>query len=159
MGYYGEGERMLCPSCGEANSEAFELCQSCGAGLGAEDPQPAPTRTGLAQNKAAALSYLLGWITGLIFIKLEKDNDYVRFHAVQSIITFGGLTWATAVAFSISLLLIEIPNVGVIVWFLWVLLPLWSIPIGVFWIYLMIKAYRGNRYKLRWVGNLAERYL
>ena len=50
------------------------------------------TSTGIQPNVAALLSYLLGWVTGLIFFLIEKDNKFVRFHAMQSIIVFGALT-------------------------------------------------------------------
>jgi uncharacterized membrane protein len=54
-------------------------------------PPPAPpTQGGLSENAAAALSYVLGWITGIIFFLIDK-RPYVRFHAAQSIVTFGGL--------------------------------------------------------------------
>src|SRR6266536_4080111 len=55
---------------------------------------PAPTQgktgTGLDANIAAAISYI--WIVGLIFFFLEKDNRFVRFHAMQSIIY--GICWS-----------------------------------------------------------------
>ena len=151
---------MHCPRRGAGNANALERCESRGARVGVEVLHQAATRIGMSQNKAAALSYLLGWITGLVFIKLEKENEYVRFHAMQSIVVFGGLTWAVAVAFSVSLLLIEVPNLGVIVWLYWVIFTwVWVLLIGILWIFLMVKACRGNRYKLRWAGNLAEKYL
>ena len=50
------------------------------------------TSTGIQPNVAGLLSYLLGWVTGLIFFLIEKDNKFVRFHAMQSMIVFGGLT-------------------------------------------------------------------
>src|SRR5689334_17289909 len=43
------------------------------------------TSTGLSANVAGALSYLLGFITGIVFLVLEKQNRFVRFHAAQSI--------------------------------------------------------------------------
>ena len=47
------------------------------------------TSTGMEQNLAGLLCYVLGWITGIIFLLLEKDNRFVRFHAIQSIVVFG----------------------------------------------------------------------
>ena len=46
----------------------------------------AKTSTGIQENVAALLSYLVGWVTGLVFILLEQENKYVRYHAMQSII-------------------------------------------------------------------------
>ena len=54
--------------------------------------EEAKTSTGMNQNVAGLLCYLAGWITGLIFFLIEKENRFVRFHAMQSIITFGSLT-------------------------------------------------------------------
>ena len=50
------------------------------------------TSTGLQPNLAGLLCYILGWITGIVFLILEKENKFVKFHAMQSIIVFGGIT-------------------------------------------------------------------
>ena len=52
------------------------------------------TSTGLAENVAGLLCYVLGWISGLIFILIEPENKFVRFHAIQSIFVFSILTVA-----------------------------------------------------------------
>ena len=44
------------------------------------------TSTGLDENVAGLLCYILGWITGIVFLVIEPDNKFVRFHALQSII-------------------------------------------------------------------------
>ncbi|NLE95211.1 MAG: DUF4870 domain-containing protein [Dehalococcoidia bacterium] len=103
------------------------------------------TSMGLEQNIAGLLSYVLGWITGLVFFLLEKENKFVRFHAMQSIIVFGGLT-------VISLIISIIPLLG------WVVSSLLSILALVLWILLMIKAYQNVWFKLPLVGDLAEKY-
>ena len=104
----------------------------------------AKTSTGMDENVAGLLCYVLGWITGLIFFLIEKKNKFVRFHALQSIIVFGVLTLA-------SIILGWIPIIGwVIGWIIWVLAI-------VLWILLMVKAYQGEKYKLPWSGNLAEK--
>jgi len=102
------------------------------------------TSLGLDENVAGLLSYLVGFITGILFFVLEKDNSFVRFHAMQSIITFGGI-------FVISLVLGFIPIIG---WILALLLPFVAL---ILWILLMVKAYQGERYKLPVVGDIAEK--
>jgi uncharacterized membrane protein len=88
--------------------------------------------------------YVLGWISGLVFFLIEKENKFVRFHALQSIIVFGVLSLA-------GLILGWIPIIGgVISWLIGVLAL-------VLWIVLMIKAYQGEKYKLPWAGDLAEK--
>jgi uncharacterized membrane protein len=93
---------------------------------------------------AAFLCYLAGWITGLIFYLVEKDNRFVRFHAMQSIVTFGGLTVITTI-------LGFIPVIGLI------LLPLVGIAWFVLWILLMVKAFQGEKIKLPFAGEIAEK--
>ncbi len=106
---------------------------------------------GMQPNVAAGLSYVLGWVTGLIFFLVEKQNRFVRFHAMQSILFFGGLT-------VINIALNIIGNFGVL-WFL--TLPLgWIIGlIGlVGWIVLMINGFQGKYFKLPVIGDYAEKY-
>ena len=102
------------------------------------------TSTGLTENVAGLLCYALGWISGLVFILIEKENKFVRFHAMQSIIVFGILNIA-------GIILSWIPFVG---FFLWTLISVLGL---ILWIVLMFKAYQGIMYKLPWAGNLAER--
>jgi len=102
------------------------------------------TSTGLEANVAGLLSYFLGWISGLVFILIEKENKFVRFHAMQSIIVFGAITVA-------SIVFRFIPFIGSILNLLLSFLAL------VLWIVLLVKAYQGIMYKLPWAGNLAEK--
>ena len=102
------------------------------------------TSTGMNQNVAGLLCYLAGWITGLIFFLIEKENRFVRFHAMQSIITFGGLT-------VLSIALGMIPFVNLVV------LPILGILQLILWIVLMVKAYQGQLFKLPVIGDMAEK--
>ena len=106
----------------------------------------AKTSTGLDENVAGLLCYVVGWITGLVFILIEKENKFVRFHALQSIIVFGILTLA-------SIVIRWIPIIG------WVIGGLIGVLAVVLWIVLMVKAYQGEKYKLPWAGDLAEKNL
>ena len=101
------------------------------------------TVAGLDENIAGALAYSLGWVTGAAFLLLEPSNKFVRFHAWQSLIAFGGLS----IAWMISLSLV----VGAIFAFV-VILPLSAF----LWLFLMFRAYRGERYKLPIAGEMAE---
>jgi len=102
------------------------------------------TSTGMNQNVAGLLCYLAGWITGLIFFLIEKENRFVRFHAMQSIITFGSLT-------VIFMILGFIPFVG------WMLMPILAILQLILWVVLMVKAYQGQLFKLPMIGDMAEK--
>jgi len=103
----------------------------------------------LPQNVAGALTYFLGFITGILFLLIEKENRFVRFHAMQSTILFGG-------AFVLSWILGYIPVINV----LWFII---SIPLGIglliVWLYLMYQAYQGVEYKLPVVGEFAAKQL
>lgn len=102
------------------------------------------TDTGIKPNIAALLSYLLGFVTGLIFLLIEKNNKFVRFHALQSIATFGFI-------FVVQWVASFIPVLGPVV------SGLLSIVAVILWIVLMVKAYQGEKYKLPWLGDIAEK--
>jgi uncharacterized membrane protein len=100
--------------------------------------------TGLSRNTSAALSYVLGPLTGVVFLVLEKDS-YVRFHAMQSIVTFIGL-FALQWALGLSVILIFlVPIVGLVGFILWLLL--------------IYKAWQGDEWSVPFAGNLARKLL
>lgn len=102
------------------------------------------TSTGIQANVAGLLCYLLGFITGIIFYLIEKENKFVRFHALQSIITFGFLS-------IVAIILPVIPILGIL------LFPIVWLAQVVLWIVLMIKAYQGEEFKLPVIGDMAEK--
>ena len=99
--------------------------------------------TGLAPNIAALLCYVFGFITGIVFLVMENESRFVRFHAMQSTLTFLGLFIATIVSGFL-------PLIGSL------LNALLSLTTLVVWVILMWKAFQGELYKLPWVGDLAE---
>ena len=100
------------------------------------------TVLGIDQNLEAVLCYVIGWVTGIVFLVLEKENKFVRFHATQSLIVFLGL-------FIIGVVFGFIPIIG---WIISILLT----PVGiVLWIILMFKAFQGEMYRLPVVGDIA----
>jgi uncharacterized membrane protein len=101
------------------------------------------TSTGLDANLAAALSYLLGFVTGIAFLLLEKENRFVRFHAFQSVLAFGGITL-------LWVLLNAVPILGFVLGVL-VIIP----ASAIIWLVLMFKAYQGEEFKLPIVGSIA----
>ena len=103
------------------------------------------TSTGLSENAAGALCYVLGWITGIIFLIIESGNKAVRFHAFQSIVTFVTITVAIWI---LSL----IPIIGGFI------SGLIGIVGFILWIILIVMAAQGKQYKLPWAGNLAEKW-
>jgi uncharacterized membrane protein len=101
------------------------------------------TSVNMEPNIAGLLCYVGAWVTGIIFFVLEQKNNWIRFHAAQSIVTFGTL-------FIAGMILGWIPFIG----------TFFSSVIGIIgfilWIVLMVKAYNGERYKVPWAGDIAE---
>ena len=106
------------------------------------EDKPKAAGTGLPKNTSAALCYLLGWITGLVFLLIEKDDKFVRFHAMQSIVTFGALN-----------IVMVVPVIGIM------LSPLIGLLGLVLWLVCMIKAYQGEKFKLPIAGDFAEKQI
>ena len=120
------------------------------------------TSLGLDENIEGALCYLFGWLTGIIFFVLEKDNRFVKFHAMQSIVVFlvltvlwmivGGIMGAVGTA-----MMFATPNAAA---GLLGLLSLVSMLIGLamflLWLFLMYKAYSGEMYKIPKIGDWVE---
>jgi uncharacterized membrane protein len=101
------------------------------------------TSTGFDANVAAALSYLVGFVTGIIFLLVEKENRFVRFHAMQSTLLFIGIVL-------VDILLQVVPLLGAL------LVVFIVIPLSAFlWLFMMFKAYQGEEYKLPLVGQMA----
>ncbi|MES0329321.1 MAG: DUF4870 domain-containing protein [Dehalococcoidales bacterium] len=103
------------------------------------------TSTGLQENVAALLCYVALWATGLIFILLETENKFVRYHAMQSIIVFGSLSVVTIIMTPIPIIGLGIASVA-------------GLLAIVLWIVLMVKAYQGEKFMLPVVGELAEKW-
>ena len=114
-------------------------------------PPSGGTSMGMAQNTEAGLSYVFWWITGLIFFFGEKQNRFVRFHAMQSILFFGG----------VSILDFILNAIGSVLHIYFVFSGLTSLiwlAAVVIWIILMINSFQGKYFKLPVVGDYAEKY-
>jgi len=122
---------------------------------GYQQPMGAPglanTSLGLTQNVASGLSYVFGWISGLIIFLTEKQNRFVRFHAMQSILFFGGIT-------ALDIVLEIVGNLPVLGYITVFAIPLIGIVGFVGWIVLMINGFQGKYFKLPIIGDYAEKY-
>lgn len=159
----------FCANCGASVPEGAGFCSGCGkpvaasggavAGSG-QAAAPAPAQApaaGLTSNVAGALAYILGFITGIIFLLLEqyKNDRFVRFHAMQSIfysvacIAFGiawGILWGALFTIAGSLSLVLTP--------VWLLIRL---AMFVYWLFLMYQAYSNREYRIPFIGDLAAK--
>ncbi|OGW85038.1 MAG: hypothetical protein A3C35_03940 [Omnitrophica bacterium RIFCSPHIGHO2_02_FULL_46_11] len=95
-------------------------------------------------NIAGLLAYLLGFVSGLVFLLIEKNNKFVRFHAMQSIIVFCAL-------FLLRYILLPVPFLGLVA------NGVLSVVGIALWVVLMVKAYQGEKFKLPWIGDIAEK--
>lgn len=113
------------------------------------------TTTGIEPNVSAALSYILGLITGIIFFALEKENKFVRFHAAQSIVVSAILIIVSTAISLLGGVLAILPILGSLMVFLLTT----GLAIGTFvlWLMLMWRAYSGDTWELPIAGGLARR--
>ncbi|MFW5991812.1 MAG: DUF4870 domain-containing protein [Halanaerobiaceae bacterium] len=101
------------------------------------------TVMGIDENIEGALCYVGVFVTGIVFLFAEKENKFVRFHAMQSLVTFLAL-------YIISMVISIIPIIGAIISFL-------IAPLGIIlWLFLIYKAYGGEMYKLPYAGDFSE---
>ena len=148
------GAAAFCPKCGASQGAAVPAGNVSPAGYpqGAVPPAaPTPvTSEGLAENVAGLLCYVLGWVTGIIFILIDK-RPFVRFHAAQSIVVFGALT---LLRIGLGIVL---STGGMVGFGLWALIGLVLGLTGlVLWILLMIKAYQHELYRVPIAAGIAD---
>lgn len=149
----------FCANCGSEVNGSF--CGKCGMAVGATVPPPnagfagsntSPSAAGLTDNVAAALSYVLGIVSAILFLAIApyNQNPLVRFHAWQSLLLSAG-SIAVFMAFGFF---------GVLLPFVGFLLLLLEIPLafGLFglWLFLIWKTFSNERIVLPFIGPLAE---
>lgn len=146
----------FCGKCGSAVSDGAVFCPRCGAPVGGVSVMPPPAvaaspTAGLSENVAGLLCYLLGWLSGLIFLLIDK-RPFVRFHAAQSIVVFGAL-FILRVILSFGVFGIHIYGF----FSLWALISLLiSIVTLIAWIVMMVTAYQGKRFEVPIAANIAK---
>lgn len=147
----------FCKACGQEIGTAT-FCPKCGANQGAAatpvavpGASAAPATAGIDENVAGLLCYAVGWVTGIIFLLIDK-RPFVRFHAAQSIVVFGGLT-----VLRIALAMMSGMTGGLIGYGMFSMLSLLIGLLGlVLWIFLMIKAYQHETFKVPIAAPIAE---
>jgi uncharacterized membrane protein len=145
----------FCKACGQEIGSAT-FCPKCGASQSASTAPVAAapvtvSAEGLQENVAGLLCYVLGWLTGVIFLLIDK-RPWVKFQAAQSIVVFGGLT-----VIRIGLLFMNGFLGGMIGW---TILSGLSLIIGllgfVLWILLMVKAYKHETFRVPIAADIAD---
>ena len=119
--------------------------------------------TGLDENIAALLSYVFGWVSGLVFFLMEKDSKLVRFHAMQSILfcvviaVLSIALWVlTFLFFLVGAMLPDVMGslLALLGTFIWII---FSIALLIGWVLCLVRAYQGQFYKLPFIGNMADK--
>lgn len=156
----------FCAKCGASLGEGATFCGSCGTPVGSAAPGPPPVApgpppaasTGMTSNVAGALCYVLGFVTGVVFLVIDpyKNDKFVKFHAFQSIFYS-----AVAIAFSIIWSVVFAAMFAVSLGAMWSFLTLiWLIvrlALFIGWLFLMYKAYNNERFELPVIGPLAAK--
>jgi uncharacterized membrane protein len=148
-----------CSKCGGEVQTGVAFCPKCGqAQAGEQVTQTSQsTQTGMAENVAGLLCYLLGWITGIIFFLIDK-RPFVRFHAAQSIVVFGGLhiiNIVIGIFFGAGIMMMGgFGTFGLAA----ALYSLISLVAFVLWILLMVKAYQGQKFEVPVAAGIAKSF-
>jgi uncharacterized membrane protein len=100
--------------------------------------------TGFDPPLAGALAYLLGFVSGILLLVVEKDSPFVRFHAMQSTVLF-------LAVLVVNFLLVATPLA-------WILAPPFLLAVVGLWLFLMYKALNGHRYHLPYIGDFAAEH-
>jgi uncharacterized membrane protein len=149
----------FCSSCGGNIAEGAAFCPQCGKGQGAAASGNANVagQSGLAENVAGGLCYVLGWLTGIIFLLIDKRPS-VRFHAAQSIIVFGGLhilRIVLGIVFGVGWFFGRMPGIATF-GFAGLLFACLGLLAFVLWIVLMIKAFQGQKFRVPVAAEFAD---
>ena len=143
----------FCGSCGAPVEGKF--CAKCGTPMGAAVPPPSATpgaaAAGMTDNAASALCYVLGLVTGILFLVLApyNQNKTIRFHAFQSI--FLNVGWI------LFWMVFNIVFAALHMFSLLFLSPLIGLVFFVLWIYMIISAYQGKTVVLPVIGPIAQK--
>lgn len=152
----------FCAKCGGQLNEGATFCGSCGTAVGAPaagaPPAPAAASSAMSSNVAGLLAYILGFITGIIFLVIEpyKNDKFVRFHAFQSIF-FNVAIIVFWIAYTILSAILGVVSFGILAVVMAILGLVISLGILIYWIFLMYKAYNNERYMVPFIGGLAAK--
>ncbi len=150
----------FCSSCGANIADGAGFCPQCGKGQGAASGggASAGAGTGLAENVASGLCYVLGWLTGIIFLLIDKRPS-VKFHAAQSIVVFGALHVIQIVLgymFGFGFMFGRGGSMAS-----WAVAGLISSVVGlaclILWILLMVKAFQGEKFRVPVAAEFADK--
>lgn len=116
------------------------------------------TAKGGDSNLMGAIAYLCGWLTGVIMYLVKKDDKFVKFHAIQSILLSVVVMVVFVGLMVVTLILGFIPVINVVAGILALIVyPLMMLVMLLLMLFLMWKAYQGEKFKLPLIGDFAEK--
>ncbi len=160
------GEATFCPKCGASQSTSQPTYQGAppkapvSAPAGGSAPAAEFPTAGIEENVAGLLCYLVGWLTGLIFLLIDK-RPFVKFHGAQSIalnITFfivWVLFWIVTLILGMITAMLHFP-IGFLMAFLF---PVVILAFFATFIFCMYKAYQHEKFKLPIIGDIVEKMI
>jgi len=149
----------FCSKCGTEVAAGAEFCPKCGQAQsgGAAAPTAQSTQSGMDENVAGLLCYVLGWVTGIVFFLIDK-RPFVRFHAAQSIVVFGGLhiiLIGFGIVFGAGMFMMRGFGAFGMGWAFYSLLDLVAF---ILWILLMVKAYQHEKFEVPIAAGIAKSF-
>ncbi len=149
----------FCSKCGSEMAAGAGFCPKCGEAQagGAVTQTTQSAQPGMSENVAAFLCYLVGWVTGIIFFLIDK-RPFVRFHAAQSIVVFGGLhviNIMVGIVFGAGMMMrggFGAFGMGA------ALYGLISLVAFILWILLMVKAYQHEKFEVPIAAGIAKSF-
>jgi uncharacterized membrane protein len=157
----------FCKACGQDAGDA-SFCPKCGAAQGAAPagvpamaiaaPVADSPTAGIDENVAGLLCYVFGWVSGLIFLLIDK-RPFVKFHGAQSIalnVCFVAV-WILYLIFSFFITMVTAVLHFPIGFLSFFLVPVLGLAFLAVWIFMMFKAYNHEKYKLPIIGNIVEK--
>jgi uncharacterized membrane protein len=148
----------FCSKCGSEVAAGAAFCPKCGAAQsgGTVTQATQSAQSGMSENVAAFLCYLVGWVTGIIFFLIDK-RPFVRFHAAQSIVVFGGLHLISIVVGIIFGAGMMVRGGGFVGFGMGAALySLLNLVAFVLWILLMVKAYQHEKFEVPIAAGIAK---
>jgi uncharacterized membrane protein len=114
-----------------------------------------PTSTGVEPRLSALLCYTAWWVSGLVFLIIEQQNQVVRFHAAQSIVLFGGFSLLIGLltAVRIAMLIVSAAAFGAATLLVYLV---WIAAVGI-WLLLMVRTFKGETWRVPFASDLADR--
>ena len=117
-----------------------------------ENTDPSTTSSGMAPNVAAGLSCIFPLIAGIIFLVIEKKNEFIRYWAAQSLI-FGGAMFAASIALQVLFAILGAMHLGFLVVILGLVWLLVCLGAFVLWIVMLIKSFGGQKWDIPFISQ------